>query len=157
MVKNVIFIVVVTIALGCHSHKAQNSVCRLKDIKTLYSDPNMHVGVDTAYGYTVLIKDFSRECMDSSTMVNIALKYIDTVKGGKPVNGVAFYSSDKDFIPNEHSQIMEEIDKSCLFKITFNEKTCQPDNFVFYNDKGETIYWGSKWKKDGDKESNWHK
>lgn len=83
--------------------------------------------------------------MDSATMVNMALKYSDTVKVGRPADIIMFFNSDKDFIPNETSQVMEEINKNCLVVIWIDAKTNKPHNFIFYNEKGEQTYWGEKW------------
>jgi hypothetical protein len=74
--------------------------------------------------------------MDSTTIVNIARNYIDTVSTDKPVDIVNFYNSDKDFIPDETSQIWEDVDKSCLVHIWINKKTNKPEKFVFFNNKG---------------------
>jgi hypothetical protein len=59
--------------------------CEIKEIKTLFTTIGIH-DRDTGYGHFTLIKDFARECMDSTTMVDLALKYCDTVRTGKPVD-----------------------------------------------------------------------
>ena len=87
--------------------------------------------------------------MDSATMVNISLKYIDTVNVGRPGDVIKLFSTDKDFIPNETSQVMEEINKNCLVSFLFDKNTKQPKEFLFYNNKGEIIYWGDRWKPNG--------
>jgi len=113
--------------ISCESKKS--SKCELREIKTLFTIPAIYQNVITGYAHYILIKDFSRECLDSSTIVNIALKYMDTVKIGRPADVLMFFSSNKDFIPNEKSQVMEEINKSCLVTIGFDEKTNKPNDF----------------------------
>ena len=119
-------------------------VCGLEKVRTIsimyLEGPN---GI--SYAHDVLVKAFSKECIDSAFMVNLALRYMDTVKLGQPVGIVNFYSSDKDFIPNEVSQQIDEIDRSCLVKMWFDVKTKNPTTFLFYDDNGENIYWGDKW------------
>jgi hypothetical protein len=145
-----VFFVLVLISIfafsSCKEEKAKT--CILKEIRTLFTTIGIH-DRDTSYGHYILVKDFSKKCMDSVTMVNLALRYIDTVKIGKPVGVVMFFNSDKDFIQNETSQIMEEINKSCLVVIGLDEKSNKPDDFIFYNDKGERIYWGGRWLPNG--------
>lgn len=144
---NIIVLLVLLITkISCSSSSVQD--CKIKEIKTLFTTIGIH-DKDTAYGHYTLIKDFPKKCMDSATMVNLALRYIDTVKVGKPVDVVMFFNSDKDFIPNETSQVMEDINKSCLVVIGFDEKNSKPNDFIFYNDKGERIYWGERWLPNG--------
>src|SRR6478752_641761 len=90
---------------SCSSSNAQN--CEINEIKTLFTIPGVYKGKITGYSHYVLIKDFPRSCMDSITMVTMALKYSDSVKVGKPADVIMFFNSDKDFIPNETSQVME--------------------------------------------------
>ena len=44
---------------------------------------------------------------------------------------------------------MTDIKKSCLVQISF-DKTSNPVDFVFYNDKGQIIYWGNRWYPNGE-------
>lgn len=132
--------------IACTSYSTKN--CKVEKIKTLFTTVGIH-DTDTSYGHYTLIKDFSRECMDSATMVNLALKYSDIVKVGNPPDIIMFFNSEKDFIPNETSQVMEEINKSCLVVIGLNMKSKKPNDFLFYNEKGERVYWGSRWLPNG--------
>lgn len=132
--------------ISCRTSTIQN--CQIKEIKTLFTTVGIH-DRDTAYGHYILIKDFSRKCMDSATMVNVALRYSDTVKVGNPLDVIMFFNSDKDFIPNETSQVMEEINRSCLVVIGLDEKNRKPNDFIFYNEKGERLYWGDRWLPNG--------
>lgn len=118
--------------------------CEAKGIRTLFTTVGIH-DRDTAFGHYVLIDNFPKECMDSTTMVKMALNYCDTVKMAKPIDVIMFFNSDKDFIPNETSQDMDEINKSCLVVIGFDEKNEKPNDFIFYNDRGERTYWGKRW------------
>src|SRR5690242_10093179 len=61
---------------SCNSSLTKN--CEINEVKTLFTIAGIH-DKDTSYAHYTLIKDFSRECMDSATMVNLALKYSDTV------------------------------------------------------------------------------
>lgn len=132
--------------ISCSSKEIKG--CNVKEIRTLFTTIGIH-DKDTAYGHYTLIEDFPRECLDSTTMVDLALKYSDTVKVGKPVDVIMFFNSDKDFIPNETSQVMKEVNKSCLVVIGFDEEKRKPNNFIFYNKKGERTYWGEKWLPNG--------
>lgn len=68
---------------------------------------------------------------------------------GNPADLIMFFNSDKDFISNETSQVMEEINKSCLVVISLDFKNKKPDDFIFYNEKGERVYWGARWLPNG--------
>jgi|GEM_PF-2253020 len=134
---------------ACNLSSPEKIECKFREIKTIFFDGTP----DTIYGETyvhyVLLKDFSRDCLDSVAIINIASKYCDTVHAGKPVRVVKFFRSDKNFIPNETSQVMTEIDKSCLVTIDIDLKTKRPGSFVFYNEEGQWIYSGNRWKPKG--------
>lgn len=97
------------------------------------------------YAHSILVKNFSRQCLDSTKLVNMAFSYLDTVSKDKPVNVLKFYFSDKDFIPNEESQNISKINQSCLFSLILNKKS-KISEFVFYNEDGEIQYCGPQWK-----------
>jgi len=141
--------IVMFTGVACNFSLPGKSECKLRAIKTIFFDGTP----DTIYGETyvhyVLLKDFSRDCLDSVTIINIASKYCDTVKAGKPVKVIKFFRSEKDFIPYDTSQVMTEIDKSCLVTIGIDLKTKRPDSFVFYNKEGQWIYSGNRWKPRG--------
>jgi len=145
-----VFILMIVICTACSRYKPQKIICELQDVKTIFFDGTSNIRYGEVYAHYVLLKGFSRVCLDSTTIVNIALKYIDTIKRGKPIEVIKLFSSNKDFIPNEHSQVMEEINKSCLVTIGLNLKTKMPEDFIFYNDQGQIIYIGNKWKVNGD-------
>lgn len=132
--------------ISCSSSNVRD--CNIKEIKTLFTTIGIH-DKDTSFAHYILIKDFPKKCLDSTAMVNLALKYIDTVKQGRPADVIMFFNSDKDFIPNRTSQVIEEINKSCLVSIGFDLKSRKPKQFLFYNDEGERIYWGDRWQPDG--------
>src|SRR3982751_5018209 len=133
-----LFLILFIGGISCNSNSSTQ--CELKTIKTLFTTEGIYEGKITGYTHYILIKDFSKKCIDSTTMVNMALKYIDTVSVGRPADVLMFFNSDKDFIPNETSQVMKEINKSCLVVIGFDERTRKPNDFIFYNEKGERIY-----------------
>lgn len=119
-----------------------DSICNFKKIKTLYTD----IGIsdkDTGYVHVVLIKDFSKNCIDSTTITIIAKSYIDTVSHDKPVKEIMFYNSDKNFIKGK-SQDMDRINKNCLVGIAFDYNA--PSSYIFYNNRGEMIYFGRRWQ-----------
>jgi hypothetical protein len=150
--SNLVKISVVVLLMGgllSSIKKKYDCKCELIEIKTMHSEICMHVGVDTSYGNDVLIKEFTRECMDSLMLLNICLKYIDTAKTNKRISVVAFYNSDKKFAYNQSSQL-EEVWGDCLVTIAFERKTKNPEFFVFYNDLGEIIYWGPNWRPKGE-------
>ena len=120
------------------------ATCKLNEIKTLFTTEGVYEGKVTGYAHYILVKGFLRECMDSAMMVNIALKYIDTIKAGKPATVLKFFSTDKDFIPNETSQDMALINKNCLVDMSI-DKNRRPNSFLFFNEKGENVYWGDRW------------
>jgi len=126
-----------------------SSQCELKEIKTLFTTEGVYDGKIIGYAHYILIKNFSKDCIDSATMVDIALKYADTIKIGRPANVLKFFSTDKDFIPNETSQDMQLINKSCLVDISIDTVLKKPKSFIFYKDNGEINYWGERWKPTG--------
>ena len=146
---SVIVVIFISLQILSCSYPNKEDQCKLTKIRTIFFDGTPNSKYGHVYAHYVLINGFSRSCMDSSTMAKIALTYCDTVKEGRPVNVIKLFSSDKDFIPNEHSQVMEEINKRCLFSMGINLNTNKPSNFIFYNDQGEIIYIGEQWKKNG--------
>jgi len=149
MKSKIISVIFISLQILSCSYSNKEGQCKLTKMRTIFFDATPNSKYGNVYAHYILINDFSKSCMDSSTMVKIALKYCDTVKEGRPVNVIKLFSSDKDFIANEHSQVMEKINKSCLFSIGINLKTNKPDRFIFYNDQGEIIYIGEQWKKNG--------
>ena len=135
--------------MACNPSSPQKSDCKLKEIKTIFFDGTPDSVYGETYVHYVLLKDFSRSCLDSASIMSIASKYCDTLKAGKPVDMIKFFSSEKDFIPHETSQVMTEIDKSCLVTISIDLKTKKPSSFVFYNEEGQWIYSGNRWKPKG--------
>ena len=125
--------------------------CSFKNIQKIFSVRGTlnrgTTGEMSSYSHLVLLRDFSRECMDSTTIINIAHRYIDTVKYEKPVDALFFYSSDNNFIKGETSQMWGEVDKECLVKIYFDAeaKSVNPIGFEFYNSLGQTVYEGTQW------------
>lgn len=138
IIKTLFIFVSTLICISCNSNNVKN--CEIKEIKTLFTIPGVYEGKITGYSHYVLIKNSSRTCIDSTMMVDLALKYSDTVKVGKPADIIMFFNSDKDFIPNETSQDMDEINKSCLVVIDLDVKSKQPTDFIFYNDRGKRTY-----------------
>jgi hypothetical protein len=135
--------------IGTSCRSVNSPDCKVKELKTLFTTPGVYQGKVTGYAHYVLIKDFDRSCMDSVTMTNMALKYSDTVHVGKPADVIMFFNSDKNFIPHEISQAMEEINKNCLVVVGLDLKNKKPEDFIFYNSKGERVYWGPRWLPQG--------
>jgi hypothetical protein len=130
---------------SCKSEK--KDLCIIKKVNTLFTTIGIHDN-DTGYAHYVLLKDFSRKCIDSITILKVARAYIDSVKLAKPIKVILFFDSDKHFYKNETSQDMDEINKNCLVVIGFNNKQ-NPNYFIFYNDKGIRTYWGERWLPNG--------
>ena len=135
------------IGSSCSSDSSHN--CEVKDLKTLFTTPGVYEGKVIGYAHYVLIKYFDRSCMDSITMMNMAFKYSDTVHVGTPADVIMFFNSDKNFIPHEVSQVMEEINKNCVVVVGLDLKNRKPKDFIFYNSKGERVYWGPRWLPQG--------
>jgi hypothetical protein len=61
----------------------QPPTCQLQKIKTLYVTPSRQESgtgqMQVSYGHYVLLKGFSRDCLDSATIVRLAAHYRDTV------------------------------------------------------------------------------
>ncbi|RFZ83045.1 hypothetical protein DYU05_12915 [Mucilaginibacter terrenus] len=136
--KYLIALNAIALIISC---KANCEIEELHTISTLKGDGPTGI----SYMHNVLLKNVSKNCVDSIMMVNLAKNYIDTVKKDKPIDLVCFYNSTSDFDLDEVSQNMEQIDKSCLVKIGFNIKTKQPTDFSFFNQNGQRIYSGTKW------------
>ncbi|MFC4230254.1 hypothetical protein ACFOW1_00015 [Parasediminibacterium paludis] len=146
----IVLSVLVIAKISCsYSNSSMQDDCKIKEIRTLFTIPGVYEGKTAGYSHYALIPDFSKKCMDSVTMVNLAIKYSDTVKVGNPADIIMFFNSDRDFVQNETSQVMEEINKSCLVVIGLDVKTKRPNDFIFYNQKGERLYWGNRWLPNG--------
>ncbi|WPV63904.1 hypothetical protein [Chitinophaga sp. LS1] len=146
MKKNILILLgslLVCVIISCNYLDTKQ--CKCDKLKTLFTIPGIYEGKTIGYAHYVLSENLSKNCIDSAMMVDLAIKYSDTVKVGYPANIIMFFSSDKDFIPNETSQVMEEINKSCLVVINLDVITKKPNDFLFYNEQGNRIYWGKKW------------
>lgn len=140
MIRYLSILFVVLLACGKGQQK-----CKFNSIRRLYSIVQS-VGKESSYLHLVIVNDFSKNCIDSSMMVNLALRYLDTVKADLPVSCIRFYSTDKGFIPSETSQLWNEVDRNILVSIDF-DKRMNPCWFVFYGEDGEYLYSGEKWMK----------
>jgi len=129
---------------NCNSPKVN---CELKSIRTLFITFGKRDGADTSYSHYILLKEFSKKCIDSATILAIVQKYCDTVSIGKPVRLVNLFNSTKNFIPGEVAQIGDLINRDCLVKIFLNEAK-YPETFIFYDDKGQVMQETSTWLKD---------
>lgn len=127
------------------SFSCKPKVCHLVKIKTLYVGMGVNAGVDTSYAHYVLLEGFSKECLDSSSAVNIAHSYLDTTSGKRPIDLVMFYGSDADF-PKVGVPYSNNLDKECLVKMFYNEENKKIYSFIFYNNEGKRTYWGNRWK-----------
>jgi hypothetical protein len=114
-------------------------------MKTMYVAMGVNAGVDTSYAHYVMLEGYSKGCLDSSSAVSIAYSYLDTVSGKKPIDLVMLYSSDADF-PRSGIPSSNTLDKECLVKMFYDDKSKKIESFIFYNDEGKRIYWGNKWK-----------
>jgi hypothetical protein len=129
--------------LVCQSSvRCQKATCELTAIKTIFTDGSRGEG---GYVHYILVEDFSRACLDSVRMVNMARTYRDTVTKDTAAHTLKFYFSDEDFIPNEESQPIEDINKSALFSIGFDDDV-NIETFIFYDDNGTIKYRGPLWK-----------
>ena len=146
--KKFFLILLIIVSQSC---KKKMDDCNFKSIETIFYTQSASGG-HTSYLHAVLITDFCTHCRDSMTLVNIAIKYKDTVGNGKPCDVVNLYSSKDDFIPNETSQILSDINKSCLVSIWF--KGDKPYRFNFYNSEGKDIYTGPYWKPNNNPNGN---
>lgn len=144
--KGLIAAIVSTLSILCSCSHKKEPICKLTHVETIETSVASNYKGVKSYIHYILVKDFSKRCLDSTEMVNLALKYIDTVKELKPVDVTKFYFSNKDFVHGE-SQEMSKIEKSCLFSITF--KNNKIELFTFYNNSGDEIYNGSKWRPEG--------
>lgn len=135
---------------GLVSCKQNSTVCEIKSLKMLGAHEKV-LGFGTGLEHYILIDGFSRSCLDSNLIVSAALKYRDTIGIGKydypvamPANVLRFYNSDKDFMDKDASSDNKKLNRSCLVTITFGYFN-KPNQYVFYNNKGDVIYSGNKW------------
>lgn len=105
-------------------------------------------GTDTSYYHRVLIKDFSESCFDSATCIRLFKGYLDTVTVNKPVDGIFFHNSGEWFY-NPSPWVKDAIDDpdeiDDILALVYLGKDNQYE-FVFYDDEGNMIDNGSKWK-----------
>jgi hypothetical protein len=142
-------IVVAILLLECLACSAP--ICRLESVQTLlYTAGYQGKDGPVTYAHYILTEGLYRNCMDSAAMVDLALKYIDTVKVAKPIVVVKLFNSRKNFSPSSYDPPdMKIINKNCLVSIGFDQQTRKPYEFLFYNDGGDIIYWGKRWQPGG--------
>lgn len=114
--------------------------CKIDTIETILTDSDRGT-----YIHYVLLEDYHKDCLDSTSILQIAQNYIDTLSVGKPLTSINFYSSNEGFIQNSVSQKMREINKNCICGISFDLNGI-PKMFAFYDDNGKLIYWGKDWQ-----------
>lgn len=141
-----IFIMLIFLNCGTRNTTKEIPICEFQKIKTLFTLYYQKGNEPGDYRHYVLIEQFSKKCLDSAEMVNIALNYADTVSFDRPASTIAFYRSDSRFIPDEKSQNWTEVDKDCLVWIRINVKNKTPEYFMFYNNRGSLVYYGKAWK-----------
>jgi len=144
MKKNIIALLG-SLAMVQISCKSKLGDCKLNEVKTIFTVPSIYEGAVTGYTHYILIKDFSKNCLDSLTLVEYALAYMDSIKSSKPATVIKFFNSTEKFVPGETSQIMKEINKDCLVTIGFDVQSWKPNDFIFYDNNGRIVYWGGKW------------
>lgn len=142
-IKKIVLILGCFIVCSCRQNIKDQ--CEISEVKLLFTDVSIYENKVDGYVHYILVKDLSKQCLDSTKMVNMAYAYLDTVTKDKPVNVLKFYFSDKDFILNEKSQDLTKINKSALFSLIL-DKNFKINEFIFYNDEGNIHYWGQKWK-----------
>lgn len=120
--------------------------CEFVSMRVLFTDLSVHVGVDTHYVHYILVKEFSKECLDSSTILNIVKMYIDTVKYDLPVGAVMVFNSDN-YLKDKSEVDWDYALRDCLVDIGVDKATKKAKEYTFYNCKGEIIYEGKNWLK----------
>jgi len=141
----ILFIALVISLCSCEKKKTS---CQVTEAKTLFTTLATH-DTDSLYGHYILLKDFSRECLDSLVILTVANRYRDTIKNDRPARVLLIFNSEENFVPGETSQNMDEINKDCLVVIRFDAITEKPVDFIFYNKNGIRTYWGGRWLPNG--------
>ncbi len=130
-----------TLSIG----SCQPPTCQFLSIKTIAVVPSLNKG-QYRYAHYVLLNGFSRECLDSATVVTLATNYRDTVASKKPVSALFFYSSADRFTPGGVPSV-PHLDADCLVKLGYDSNTSTPRDFIFYTGAGDVSYWGNRWFK----------
>jgi hypothetical protein len=130
------------VTLGTDSCQQPSPTCQLRSSRTLAVVPGQN-GEDKFYAHYVLLEGFSRECLDSATVVALAATYRDTVSGKRPIDLVFFYSSADRFPVGVPSA--PHLDADCLVKLVYDHNTSKPNDFIFYTEAGDVSYWGNRW------------
>lgn len=125
--------------LGCQQQKCEND-----QIELIFYDHTIEE-TGKVYVHYLLLEDYKRDCMDSASIVDIALSYVDTCSVGQPISTLKVFNSRDNFIPNSTSQPLHEISGDCLVNISFND-TMGISNFSFYDQNGRAIFTGRQWR-----------
>jgi hypothetical protein len=122
--------------------------CTLNRIERLQVIPTINVGTDTCYTHDILIEGYHRSCMDSTSILNIAHTYMDTVTQYFPITGIMFFSTDENYDQGEATQNPDEVGDDILVRILFN-KDGDVELFVFFKESGfqHPIYIGKSFTK----------
>ena len=133
--------------LGLVSCTQIDTSCEIKSLKMIETHEKV-IKLGTGVEHFILA-DIKRDCLDSSSIVNAAFKYRDTIGTYKyevamPANILRFYSSDKDFVVGEAKSNDKKLNKNCLVVIAFGYNNV-PNQYVFYNENGDVIYSGNNW------------
>lgn len=133
-------LLITQIFIGCNL-----SNCEINSVKTIFTTVGFHQGDKPEYGHYILLEGIDRNCLDSTKILDISHKYIDTLTSNTPATVLMFYNSEKNFIPNSTSQVQKDINKNCLVKIIFEDDGKTPVSFMFYDKRGHLKYNGNNW------------
>ena len=89
----ILYITLSLIFVACGSE----TPCKLEKIETIYYTRNKG-----KYLHSIYIENFEKKCIDSLQFIKISRKYIDTIRVGKPIDILNFYSSKKILLMEKH-------------------------------------------------------
>jgi len=142
--KHIIYLLIFNILqwVGCN----HSPPCDLEYIEKKWADYGINAGSFDGYTHFVIIKNFEKQCLDSTVIMNITQKYLDTATVDIPIQAILFFNSDKHFIEGETSQDWEKVNKDCLVGVYFNIQNKKFTHFRFFESNGIDFEDTNKWK-----------
>lgn len=95
--------------------------CSTIKLRSYYSEHGKHE-MDF-YTHYVIMDGYEEECFSNYDFIEMAYKYIDTVKHHIPIKVVSFCSSDKDFDTIPDNQDWGKIRSNFVIDVCFKEQT----------------------------------
>ena len=136
----VFLILCIIIFFSCSNHRP----ClpgEAKDFLTIELKNNGAV----SYDHHILAEGLTKDC-DSATVMNVVKSYMQGTVKNTPISCVEVFNSIKHFDRGETLSQPKALYGDSVVEVWFDASTGEPRKFYFFNNNGNKIYEGERWK-----------